>query len=86
MGPNYAAGRDMLQGLRNTYKGEFVGQEMTRWPGSARFLGRTVEGSRSAAGCALRILSGRRGHCSSSPNTCQSGLKGQIPLYQDLRH
>src|SRR5580692_13151110 len=30
IGPNYAAGKDMLQGMRNTYKGEVVGQEMTR--------------------------------------------------------
>ena len=32
IGPNYAAGRDMLQGMRNTYKGEVIGQELTRWP------------------------------------------------------
>src|SRR6202042_288521 len=37
IGPNYAAGKDMLQGMRNTYKGEVVGQEMTRWPDQLDF-------------------------------------------------
>src|SRR5579872_5514419 len=37
IGPNYAAGKDMLQGLRHTFKGEIVGEEMTRWPGQLDF-------------------------------------------------
>ena len=37
IGPNYAAGRDMLQGMRNTYKGEVIGQELTRWPDQLDF-------------------------------------------------
>ena len=48
IGPNYAAGKDMLQGKRNTYKGEVVGEEnpLAR---SARFLGRALQGARGAS-------------------------------------
>src|ERR1700732_2571834 len=31
MGPNYAAGKDMLTGVRATFKGEIIGEELTRW-------------------------------------------------------
>ena len=37
IGPNYVAGKDMLQGMRNTYQGEVIGQEMTRWPDQLDF-------------------------------------------------
>src|ERR1041385_176467 len=37
IGPNYAAGRDMLAGLRMTFQGEVAGQEMTRWPDQLDF-------------------------------------------------
>jgi branched-chain amino acid transport system substrate-binding protein len=37
IGPNYVAGKDMLQGMRNTYQGEIIGQEMTRWPDQLDF-------------------------------------------------
>jgi len=37
IGPNYAVGRDMLAGLRLTFQGEVLGQEMTRWPDSSIF-------------------------------------------------
>ena len=32
IGPNYAAGKDMLAGVQSTFKGQIVGQELTRWP------------------------------------------------------
>jgi branched-chain amino acid transport system substrate-binding protein len=37
IGPNYAAGKDMLAGLKLTYKGEIVGEEYTRWPDQLDF-------------------------------------------------
>src|SRR6478752_1076453 len=37
IGPNYAAGRDMLAGVRMTFQGEVAGQEMTRWPDQLDF-------------------------------------------------
>ncbi|HWS10532.1 MAG TPA: ABC transporter substrate-binding protein, partial [Xanthobacteraceae bacterium] len=37
MGPNYAAGKDMLNGVQTTFKGQIVGQELTRWPDQLDF-------------------------------------------------
>jgi len=30
--PNYVAGKDMVNGLKRTFKGKIVGQDMTKWP------------------------------------------------------
>src|ERR1700688_763414 len=32
VGPNYAAGKDMLAGVAATFKGQVLGQELTKWP------------------------------------------------------
>src|SRR5882757_6643618 len=32
IGPNYAAGKDMLAGVKSTFKGEIKGEEYTVWP------------------------------------------------------
>src|SRR3546814_2359621 len=35
--PNYAAGQDMATGVKATFKGEVVGQDMTKWPDQLDF-------------------------------------------------
>src|SRR3981189_587398 len=37
IGPNYAAGRDMLTGVRSTFKGQVIGEELTKWPDQLDF-------------------------------------------------
>src|SRR6185312_13766192 len=37
IGPNYAAGKDMLAGVKSTFKGKIVGQELTKWPDQLDF-------------------------------------------------
>src|SRR5262249_31484574 len=37
IGPNYAAGKDMLEGVTATFKGQIVGRELTRWPDQLDF-------------------------------------------------
>src|SRR3981189_2021371 len=37
IGPNYAAGKDMLEGVKATFKGQMVAQELTRWPDQLDF-------------------------------------------------
>src|SRR4051812_7562592 len=32
LGPNYAAGKDMLGGVSSTFKGKIVGEDLTKWP------------------------------------------------------
>ena len=62
IGPNYAAGKDMLEGVAATFKGQIVGRELTALARPARLLGRAVEGARRQARRDLRVLSGRRRH------------------------
>ena len=79
IGPNYAAGKDMLEGVKATFKGQIVGQELTRWPDQLDF----------PPSCQRRARRNRM-RCSFYPGGAeiqfitqyaQSGLKGQIPLY-----
>src|SRR6202035_2690245 len=37
IGPNYIAGKDMLAGVKTTFKGKIVGEEYTRWPDQLDF-------------------------------------------------
>src|SRR5580704_1384950 len=37
LGPNYAAGKDMLAGVQTSFKGQIVGQELTKWPDQLDF-------------------------------------------------
>src|SRR3954454_11787880 len=37
IGPNYAAGKDMLTGVRATFKGRIIGEELTKWPDQLDF-------------------------------------------------
>ena len=37
VGPNYAAGKDMLAGVKRTYKGKLVGEDYTKWPDQLDF-------------------------------------------------
>ena len=37
IGPNYAAGKDMLAGVKMTFKGQVVGEEYTVWPSQLDF-------------------------------------------------
>ena len=37
VGPNYAAGKDMLSGVAATFKGKIAGEELTTWPSQLDF-------------------------------------------------
>src|ERR1700681_2770005 len=37
IGPNYSAGTDMLEGVKATFKGKIVGEELTTWPSQLDF-------------------------------------------------
>jgi branched-chain amino acid transport system substrate-binding protein len=81
IGPNYAAGKDMLQGMRNTYQGEVVGQEMTRWPDQLDFSAELSKARASQPDAMFIFYPGAAGVQFITQYT-QAGLKGQIPLYQ----
>ncbi len=81
IGPNYAAGKDMLQGMRNTYKGEVIGQEMTRWPDQLDFSAELSK-ARAAQPDAIFVFYPGGAGVQFITQYVQAGLKGQIPLYQ----
>jgi Periplasmic binding protein len=70
IGPNYAVGRDMLAGLRLTFQGEVLGQEMTRWPDSSIFRPSFPRPARRSPTPSLRSTRAAPA-CSSSPSTCR---------------
>src|SRR5437016_12954713 len=80
IGPNYAAGKDMLEGVTATFKGEIIGRELTRWPDQ---LGCSAELTKSRAAKPDAIFACYPGGPGIQFITqyAQSGLKGQIPLY-----
>ena len=65
LGPNYAAGKDMLAGVASTFKGQVVGAGSDQVAGSARLLRRADQGrerrSRTRCSCSIRA----RPACSS---------------------
>jgi branched-chain amino acid transport system substrate-binding protein len=80
IGPNYAAGRDMLAGVSATFKGKVIGQELTRWPDQLDFSAELSK-ARAAKPDAIFVFYPGAAGVQFLNQYAQSGLKGQIPLY-----
>src|SRR5499433_2825074 len=80
MGPNYAAGKDMLAGVTSTFKGQIVGQELTRWPDQLDFSAELSK-ARAAKPDAIFVFYPGAAGVQFLTQYVQAGLKGQIPLY-----
>jgi branched-chain amino acid transport system substrate-binding protein len=80
MGPNYAAGKDMLNGVQTTFKGQIVGQELTRWPDQLDFSAELSKAREAKPDAVFAFYPGGAG-VQFVTQYAQSGLKGQIPLY-----
>ena len=80
MGPNYAAGKDMLTGVRSTFKGQIIGEELTRWPDQLDFS-TELSKVRAAKPEAVFVFYPGAAGVQFLTQYVQSGLKGQIPLY-----
>src|SRR5262245_58016251 len=80
MGPNYAAGKDMLAGVAATYKGQIIGQELTRWPDQLDFSAELSKARAAKPDAIFAFYPGGPG-IQFITQYAQSGLKGQIPLY-----
>src|SRR6202158_6171235 len=80
LGPNYAAGKDMLAGVKATYRGQVIGEEYTKWPDQLDF---SAELSKARAGKPEEIYGFYPGAAGVQVlnQYSQAGLKGQIPLY-----
>jgi branched-chain amino acid transport system substrate-binding protein len=80
IGPDYAAGRDMLNGARAAFKGEIVGQEFTRWPDQLDFSAELSDARAKKPGAIFVFYPGAAGVQFLEQYT-QLGFNGQIPLY-----
>jgi branched-chain amino acid transport system substrate-binding protein len=80
IGPNYAAGKDMLNGVAATFKGKVVGRELTKWPGQLDFSAELSKARAAKPDAIFAFYPGGAG-IQFVTQYAQSGLKGQIPLY-----
>jgi branched-chain amino acid transport system substrate-binding protein len=80
IGPNYAAGKDMLAGLKSTFKGEVVGEEYTVWPSQLDFSAELSKARASNAQSIFVFYPGAAG-VQFLNQYAQAGLKEKMPLY-----
>ena len=80
IGPNYAAGKDMLAGLKSTFKGEIKGEEYTVWPTQLDFSAELSKAKASGAESIFVFYPGAAG-VQFLNQYAQAGLKAQMPLY-----
>ena len=80
IGPNYAAGKDMLAGVASTFKGKIVGQELTKWPDQLDFAAELAKVKDAKPDAVFVFYPGRAG-VQFLTQYAQAGLKGTIPLY-----
>jgi branched-chain amino acid transport system substrate-binding protein len=80
IGPNYAAGKDMLAGVAATFKGKVVGQDLTKWPSQVDFSAELSKAKAANPEAIFAFYPGAPGvHFLNQ--YAQAGLKGKIPLY-----
>ena len=80
IGPNYAAGKDMLAGVASTFKGKVVGQDLTTWPSQLDFSAELAKAKAAKPDAIFVFYPGRAG-VQFLAQYAQAGLKGTIPLY-----
>ncbi|HSV24068.1 MAG TPA: ABC transporter substrate-binding protein [Xanthobacteraceae bacterium] len=80
IGPNYAAGKDMLTGVKATFKGKIIGEEYTRWPDQLDFSAELSK-VRAAKPDAVFVFYPGAAGVQFLNQYVQAGLKSQIPLY-----
>jgi branched-chain amino acid transport system substrate-binding protein len=80
MGPNYAAGKDMLAGVESTFKGEILGKDLTKWPDQLDFSVELAKAKASGAEALFVFYPGKAGHAFVTQYQ-QAGLVDSVPLY-----
>jgi branched-chain amino acid transport system substrate-binding protein len=80
IGPNYAAGKDMLAGVKFTYKGTVIGEEYTKWPDQLDFS-TELSKARAAKPEAIYVFYPGASGVQFLTQYAQAGLRGQIALY-----
>src|SRR5471030_2478717 len=80
IGPNYAAGKDMLSGVASTFKGKIVGEELTTWPSQLDFSAELSKAKAANPETIFVFYPGKAG-VQFLTQYAQAGMKGTIPLY-----
>jgi len=82
MAPNYAAGKDMVAGVERTFKGEFVGKDLTKWGADAQldFSAELAKAKASGADGLAVFYPGKAGGAFIKQYQ-QAGLNETLPLY-----
>ena len=80
MAGNYAAGKDMLAGVKRTFKGQIVGEDLTKWPDQLDFSAELTKARTMKPDAVFAFYPGAAG-VQFMTQYAQAGLKGQIPLY-----
>src|SRR5271156_3234856 len=80
IGPNYAAGKDMLAGVKSTFKGQVVGEEYTVWPTQLDFSAELTKARNSGAASFFVFYPGAAG-VQFLNQYAQAGIKDKMPLY-----
>jgi len=78
--PNYPAGRDMVAGVKRTYKGEVIGEDMTKWPDQLDFAAELSKAKAAKADAIFTFFPGAHG-VQFITQYAQAGLKDTVPLY-----
>ena len=81
MAGNYAAGKDMLAGVKRTFKGEIKGEDLTKWPDQLDFSAELAKVGTAKPDGIFIFYPGAHG-VQFLQQSVQAGLKGKIPLYQ----
>src|ERR1700760_1979919 len=80
IGPNYAAGKDMLAGVKSTFKGQVLGEDYTVCPSQLDFSAELSKARASKAESIFVFYPGAAG-VQFLNQYAQAGLKQQMPLY-----
>jgi branched-chain amino acid transport system substrate-binding protein len=80
IGPNYAAGKDMLAGMEATFAGKVVGRELTAWPSQLDFSAELAKAKAANPDAIFVFYPGNAG-VQFLNQYAQAGLKDKIPLY-----
>jgi branched-chain amino acid transport system substrate-binding protein len=80
LAPNYAAGKDVIAGLKANFKGQVVGEDYTRWPDQLDFSTELSKARAAKPDAIFAFFPGAAG-VQFLTQYSQAGLLNQIPLY-----
>lgn len=81
--PNYAAGRNMVAGLKRTFRGQIVAEEYTQWPDQIDFAAELAKIRAARPEAVWFFFPGNYG-TQFFKQYAQAGLLGQIPLFSSF--